>query len=68
MIHDMSAPTDDVDLVRRRLLAAGGRYVAPAILLTLALDQKAYAQASCQPSYCPPEQCAPKDKCGPNGG
>lgn len=56
---------DEVDLVRRRLLAVSGRYVAPAILLSLALDQKAYAQASCQPSRCPPEFCTPKDNCGP---
>lgn len=65
MMQDMSTPDDDVDLVRRRLLAAGGRYVAPAILLTLALDQKAYAQASCGPTTCPPESCAPKDNCSP---
>jgi hypothetical protein len=60
----------EVDLVRRRLLLAGGKYVAPAILVTLVLDQKAYAQASCQPNDCPPavNNCGPLRQCRPGRG
>lgn len=54
-----------VDQVRRRLLLAGGRYVAPAILLTLVLDQKAYGQASCAPSV---NSCGPWRTCSPSRG
>lgn len=70
------ASNDEVALTRRRLLAAGGRYVAPAILIAMTLDQTAYAQASCGPSVCPPQLCGPvgcnpdfctpKDNCGPH--
>lgn len=60
-------PADDVDQVRRRLLLAGGRYVAPAILLSLTLEQTAYAQASCGPHHCPPviNNCGPLRNCMP---
>jgi hypothetical protein len=54
-----------VDQVRRRLLVASGRYVAPAILLTLVLDVKAYGQASCAPSV---NSCGPYRTCSPGRG
>lgn len=56
-----------VEVTRRRLLAAGGRYVAPAVLITLTLDQTAYAQSSCQPNSCPPvvNNCSPLRTCRP---
>lgn len=56
-----------VDMVRRRLLAAGGRYVAPAVLCSLLLGERAYAQASCAPQQCPPARpiCSPTTNCTP---
>ncbi len=56
-----------VDLVRRRLLLAGGRYVAPVVALSLTLERTAYAQASCQPNSCPPvvNDCGPLRNCRP---
>lgn len=59
-----------VDLVRRRLMIAGGKYVAPAIIVTLLLDQRAHAQASCQPNQCPPvtNNCGPLRSCRPGRG
>ena len=65
-----SAAADDVDLVRRRLLAAGGRYVAPALLASLFLGEQALAQAGCPPYFnsCQPfRQCQP-GACVPIGG
>ncbi len=38
-----------VDLVRRRLLVAGGKYAAPAVLASLLMQRTAYAQQSCMP-------------------
>ncbi len=64
----MSDPSPtDVDLVRRRLLLAGGRYVAPAVLVSLSLEGTAYAQSSCQPNHCPPvvNNCGPLRVCRP---
>lgn len=56
-----------VDMVRRRLLASGGRYVAPAILMTLFLPEDALAQGSCMPMTCMPstKTCGPQKPCGP---
>ncbi|RMG08716.1 MAG: hypothetical protein D6731_21270 [Planctomycetota bacterium] len=63
---------DAVDLVRRRLLLAGGRYAAPAVLASLGLSGAAFAQgASCPPTRnrCPPLRiCAPSRRCRPGGG
>lgn len=61
------ASSDDVDLVRRRLLAAGGRYVAPAVLCTLLLGDRAWAQTSCPPAACAPGDpiCPPTTNCTP---
>lgn len=58
---------DEVDRVRRRLLLAGGKYVAPAVLLSLTLEQTAYAQSSCRPNNCPPvvNNCPPLRVCRP---
>lgn len=61
-----------VDLVRRRLLFAGGRYVAPAVLVSLVVERGAWAQGSCQPASCPPvvNRCGPTrgTPCAPNRG
>lgn len=59
-----------VDLVRRRLLVAGGRYVAPAVLVTLLLSDHAYAAASCSPGLCAPGDpiCPPTQNCTPFQG
>jgi hypothetical protein len=65
MTDSNPVPRDEDAIARRRLLALGGRYVAPAILITLALDGTAHGQASCGPSNCPPASCLPKDNCSP---
>lgn len=57
----MAEERDDeeaVDLVRRRLLSLGGRYVAPAVLISLVVERTAWAQN--HPS-CPPVV----NRCGP---
>lgn len=58
-----------VDLVRRRLLIAGGRYVAPAVLVSLSIEGRAWAQGSCRPHSCPPviNNCGPLRVCRPGG-
>lgn len=65
-------PRDDatVDLVRRRLLVAGGRYVAPTVLVTLFLSERAYGANSCNPGRCGPANpfCPPTQNCTPYGG
>ncbi len=68
MAQDSGSPLqDEVDLVRRRLLAAGGKYVAPAVLASLILAPDALAQGSCQPNSCPPavNNCGPLRRCQP---
>ncbi len=65
---DGQADERAVDLVRRRLLAAGGRYVAPAIVASLLMESRAAAQtASCGPTQCQPAQipCGPVARCRP---
>lgn len=58
---------DAVDLVRRRLIAAGLKYVAPAIVVTLSLEGTVYAQASCKPATCKPAGfCKPSRPCKPD--
>lgn len=61
------ADHEAVDQTRRRLLLAGGRYLAPAVLVSLTLEQTAYAQGSCQPNHCPPvvNNCGPLRMCRP---
>ena len=58
----------EVDLVRRRLLLAGGRYVAPAILANLLLAQHASAASCAPPPTCTPTgiPCSPT-ACSPPG-
>lgn len=55
-----------VDLVRRRLLQAGG-YAVPAVLAVLVLEGPALAQASCTPNQCQPANplCDPTTNCTP---
>lgn len=65
---DGQADEHAVDLVRRRLLAAGGRYVAPAIVASLLMESRAAAQTgSCGPTSCPPvvNNCGPLRRCRP---
>lgn len=66
MPPDASDP-EAVDLVRRRLLLAGAKYVAPAVTISLTLEGTAYAQASCGPGSCKPATCKPAGFCKPNG-
>lgn len=50
---------EDVDRVRRRLLLAGGKYIAPAILVSLVANEQAFGQGlSCNPA-CSPQPCMP---------
>lgn len=55
-----------VDLVRRRLLLAGG-YAAPAVIVSLLVQDPAWAQGGCQPNSCPPvvNRCGPLRNCQP---
>ena len=62
MAQDSGSPLqDEVDLVRRRLLAAGGKYVAPAVLASLILAPDPLAQRPCSPTRCAPvvHRCGP---------
>jgi hypothetical protein len=70
----MAHMTDDeaVELTRRRLLQAGARYVPPAILIMLSLEE-AHGQStpSCMPALtpCSPNPpCMPATPCMPGGG
>jgi hypothetical protein len=59
-----------VDLVRRRLLL-GGAYAAPAVVVSLLVQDPAWAQGACQPSSCPPivNNCGPfRQACAPTRG
>lgn len=57
---DSPSESTPVDPVRRRLLLAGGLYVAPAVLASFALGQEAYG--ACKPYFAP---CSPLQSCRP---
>lgn len=67
---DLAPDPQAVDLVRRRLLLAGGRYVAPAVIVSLLVEDPAWAQGGCQPNSCPPviNNCGPLRGCRPGRG
>ncbi|MGE0708751.1 MAG: hypothetical protein AB7N76_21335 [Planctomycetota bacterium] len=73
---DPKPAPEEVDLLRRRLLLAGG-YAAPAVLASFFLGQQAFGQGLCPPYVnqcdpfraCVPGRCSPLvAPCPPTGG
>lgn len=67
-MSDAPNPPDPeaVDLVRRRLLLLGGRYIAPAVVASVWFQDDAYGQGMGMGASCMPAQvCMPFNMCPP---